>query len=68
VLSICSFYRIVYCYYRSIGSDTFCTNTNLGYDRDNLIYIQIEGELSSKYPLFKERAFENARSRYGRQK
>lgn len=29
---------------------------NLGYDRDNLIYIQIEGELNPKYALFKERA------------
>jgi len=27
---------------------------NLGYDRDNLVYIPIEGELISKYTLFKE--------------
>jgi putative ABC transport system permease protein len=34
----------------------FVQNTNLGYNRDNLIYIQIEGELNPKYTLFKERA------------
>ena len=34
----------------------YVQNTNLGYDRDNLIYVQIEGELNPKYALFKERA------------
>ena len=29
---------------------------NLGYDRDNLVYIPLEGELSQKYALFKEEA------------
>ncbi|HTE11443.1 MAG TPA: ABC transporter permease [Chitinophagaceae bacterium] len=29
---------------------------NLGYDRENLIYIPIEGELINKYGLFKEEA------------
>ena len=29
---------------------------NLGYDRDNLLYIPIEGELTQKYLLFKEEA------------
>src|SRR5688500_18440917 len=29
---------------------------NLGYDRDNLVYIPIEGELVNKYQLFKEEA------------
>jgi putative ABC transport system permease protein len=29
---------------------------NLGYDRDNLIYIPIEGELIKKYDVFKEEA------------
>jgi ABC-type antimicrobial peptide transport system permease subunit len=29
---------------------------NLGYDRDNLVYIPIEGDLISKYQLFKEAA------------
>ena len=29
---------------------------NLGYDRENLLYIPIEGELIKKYPLFKEEA------------
>jgi putative ABC transport system permease protein len=35
----------------------FAQNKNLGYDRDNLLYIQLEGELSlsQKYALFKER-------------
>lgn len=35
----------------------YVQNTNLGYDRQNLIYTRIEGELSSKanYLLFKER-------------
>jgi ABC-type lipoprotein release transport system permease subunit len=36
----------------------YVQNTNLGYDRDNLIYIRIEGALSNieKYRLFKQRA------------
>ncbi|MEJ1241665.1 permease prefix domain 2-containing transporter [Chryseolinea sp. T2] len=34
----------------------FVQNTNLGYNRDNVVYIQIEGELNPKYALFKERA------------
>jgi putative ABC transport system permease protein len=29
---------------------------NLGYDRDNLVYIPIEGELIKKYDLFKQQA------------
>ena len=29
---------------------------NLGYDRDGLVYIPIEGELTKKYALFKEEA------------
>ena len=29
---------------------------NLGYDRENLLYIPIEGELITKYPLFREQA------------
>lgn len=29
---------------------------NIGYDRENLIYIPIEGELSAKYALFKDEA------------
>ena len=31
---------------------------NLGYDRDNLLYIPIEGELANKYTLFKQQASE----------
>jgi ABC-type antimicrobial peptide transport system permease subunit len=34
----------------------FIRNKNLGYDRDNLVYIPIEGELFKKYTLFKEEA------------
>lgn len=34
----------------------FVQNTNLGYDRDNIVYITIEGEINPKYALFKERA------------
>ena len=36
----------------------YVQNTNLGYDRDNLIYIRIEGQLSKieKYQLFKREA------------
>jgi putative ABC transport system permease protein len=29
---------------------------NIGYDRDNLVYLPLEGELSEKYALFKEGA------------
>jgi putative ABC transport system permease protein len=31
---------------------------NLGYDRDNLLYIPVQGELLQKYALFKERALQ----------
>jgi putative ABC transport system permease protein len=34
----------------------FVQNTNLGYDRENIVYITLEGELNPKYALFKERA------------
>jgi ABC-type antimicrobial peptide transport system permease subunit len=34
----------------------FVQNTNLGYDRDNIVYITIEGEINPRYALFKERA------------
>lgn len=34
----------------------FVQNTNLGYDRENIVYITIEGEINPKYALFKERA------------
>jgi putative ABC transport system permease protein len=35
---------------------SFVQTTNIGYNRENIIYIQIEGELNPKYSLFKERA------------
>jgi len=34
----------------------FIQTTNLGYDRDNLVYIPIEGDLVKKFELFKEEA------------
>lgn len=34
----------------------YIQSVNLGYDRENLIYIPLEGELSGKYQLFKERS------------
>ena len=34
----------------------FIQNKNLGYDRENLIYIPIEGELVNKYATFKDEA------------
>ena len=34
----------------------FIQNKNLGYDRENLIYIPIEGELINKYEVFKDEA------------
>jgi len=38
-----------------IRQTNFVENTQLGYNRDNLVYIQVEGELSNgnKYQLFK---------------
>ena len=29
---------------------------NIGYDRENLVYVSLEGELGTKYSLFKEEA------------
>jgi ABC-type antimicrobial peptide transport system permease subunit len=34
----------------------FIQHTNLGYDRENLIYVPLEGELTGKYELFKNQA------------
>jgi putative ABC transport system permease protein len=34
----------------------FIQNTNLGYDRENLIYLPIEGELIKKYDVFRQQA------------
>jgi predicted lysophospholipase L1 biosynthesis ABC-type transport system permease subunit len=33
---------------------SFVENINLGYDRDNFIYVPIEGELMKKYAVFKQ--------------
>ncbi len=32
----------------------YIQNTNLGYDKENVIYVRIEGDLVNKYHLFKE--------------
>lgn len=39
-----------------IRQTSFIQNTHLGYDRENLVYIRVEGELSqaNKYVLFKQ--------------
>jgi ABC-type antimicrobial peptide transport system permease subunit len=34
----------------------FIQTVNLGYDRDNLVYIPLEGDLTGKYTLFKQEA------------
>ena len=34
----------------------YIQSKNLGYDRDNLLYIPIEGELATRYQLFKQQA------------
>jgi ABC-type antimicrobial peptide transport system permease subunit len=34
----------------------YVQTTNLGYDRENFIYIPIEGELTTKYAIFKQEA------------
>ena len=36
----------------------YIQSKNLGYDRDNLLYVPIEGELANKYVLFKQQAAE----------
>ncbi|HWB23846.1 MAG TPA: ABC transporter permease [Chitinophagaceae bacterium] len=36
----------------------FIQSRNLGYDRQNLIYIPIEGELSAKYETYKQQALQ----------
>lgn len=36
----------------------YVQNANLGYDRSDLVYVQIEGELNPRYALFKERALQ----------
>ncbi len=38
------------------GQMKYIQTKNLGYDRDNLVYIPIEGELITHYSMFKERA------------
>jgi len=36
----------------------YIQSKNLGYDRDNLLYIPIEGELANKYAVFKQQALQ----------
>lgn len=37
---------------------SFIQNRNLGYDKENLVYIPIEGDLSKKYEFFKQEALQ----------
>lgn len=39
---------------------SFINNKHLGFDKENLIYIPIEGELNKKYKLFKEELLKQA--------
>jgi putative ABC transport system permease protein len=34
----------------------YVQNTNLGYDRENFVYVPLEGDLTKNYAVFKERA------------
>jgi putative ABC transport system permease protein len=38
------------------GQVNYVQSVNLGYDRDNLVYIPLEGDLTGKYKVFKEAA------------
>jgi putative ABC transport system permease protein len=38
------------------GQVNYIQSINLGFDRDNLVYIPLEGDLTGKYALFKESA------------
>ena len=38
------------------GQVNYVQSINLGYDRDNLVYIPLEGDLTGKYKVFKEAA------------
>lgn len=38
------------------GQVSYVQSINLGYDRENLVYIPLEGDLTGKYKLFKEQA------------
>lgn len=38
---------------------SYIQTKNLGYDRDNLVYIPIEGDLIKNYDLFKQKALSN---------
>ncbi len=38
------------------GQVNYVQSINLGYDRENLLYIPLEGDLTGKYKLFKEAA------------
>jgi putative ABC transport system permease protein len=38
------------------GQVNYVQSVNLGYDRENLIYVPLEGDLTGKYTLFKENA------------
>ena len=33
---------------------SYVQNTQLGYDKENIIYVRVEGDLNAKYPIFKQ--------------
>ena len=42
------------------GQVDYVQSVNLGYDRDNLVYIPLEGDLTGKYKVFKQQALQLA--------
>ena len=38
---------------------SYVQSINLGYDRENLIYVPLDGDLTSKYPIFKTEALKS---------
>ncbi len=40
------------------GQVDYVQSANLGYDRDNLVYIPLEGDLTGKYKVFKQEAMQ----------
>jgi ABC-type antimicrobial peptide transport system permease subunit len=40
------------------GQLNYIQSINLGYDRENLVYIPLDGDLTGKYKLFKEQALQ----------
>ena len=47
------------------GQLNYIQSINLGYDRENLVYIPLDGDLAGKYKLFKEEALQAAGGQAG---